>query len=146
MTVGKICSRQVVTVHKQITVAEAAQIMRGRHVGALLVTNKENIAIGIITDRDLTLDVLAIGGDPATLIINDLMSAPLICCQEDDSVSDAIRVMRKNGIRRLPVVSDEQHATGIFTLDDAVDHLGLMLGDLIGIMKSEFNREKKARG
>ena len=146
MTVGRICSRQVVTVNRDMTVAKAAQSMRGRHVGALLVTNKENIAIGIITDRDLTLDVLAVGGDPIASKVNDLMSTPLVCCQEDDSVSDAIRVMRKNGIRRLPVVNDEQHASGIFTLDDAVDHLGLMLGDLIGIMKSEFNREKKARG
>jgi len=133
----------LVTVDKEMTVAEAAQIMRGRHVGALLVTDAESNAVGLITDRDLALDVLAAGGDASALTMNDLMSKPLIFCQENDSVSDAIRTMRKHGVRRLPVVNEAKQPLGMFTLDDAVDHLGLMLGDLVGIMKSEFNREKK---
>ncbi len=146
MNTGNICSRQLVTVPGDMSIIDTAQMMCGRHVGALVVVNSDRRGIGIITDRDLALDLIATGRSTDGLTVGDLMHTPLVCCQEKDSVTKAVRTMRKHGIRRLPVLNESQDLQGMFTLDDAVDHLGLMLGELIGVMKSEFNRERNARG
>jgi CBS domain-containing protein len=96
--------------------------MRRYHVGdVVLVETREGrqVPTGIVTDRDLVIEVMAPGLDPAVLAARDLVTSPLATIREEDSLYDALELMRARAIRRLPVVDAEGTLAGILTLDDA---------------------------
>lgn len=129
-TAGELCTRTVVTIGKDEHVREAARRMRDRHIGSLIVVEGER-PIGILTDRDLTVTILAnplIDADQASVV--DAMSQEPVTVQARDSLFDAFRLMRTYGVRRLPVVDDEGTLVGILSFDDVLEQLADALGDM----------------
>ncbi|MGZ8983590.1 MAG: CBS domain-containing protein [Methylotenera sp.] len=148
MPIGEICNREVVITGADDTVLHAANLMRKHHVGDLLVvkqSNGSNIPIGIVTDRDLVVEVLAPEVDPKTLNVGDIMTSELTTVKEDVGVFEAIRFMRIKGIRRLPVVDDKGSLIGVVTLDDLLELLVEELGLLVKLIAHEQQKEASDR-
>lgn len=148
MTVGGICNRVVVTADRSTTIQEAAKLMRDHHVGTLIVAREEDAAlvpVGILTDRDIVVEVVAAAVDQDALTVGDVMSHELTMVQEESSVWDALELMRSRGVRRLPVVNRRGGLEGILTLDDVLDLLAEAMRDLTGTVTRELEKERTAR-
>ncbi len=112
--VGDIMTRTVESVAPDTTVREVAHLMKLRHIGAFPVCENGTL-VGMITDRDLALRVLAENRDAETRV-KEVMTKDVICCTEEDPVEEAVGTMEERQIRRLPVVSDEDRLVGLVTL------------------------------
>jgi len=148
MNAGEICNREVVVAYRQNTLAEAASLMRDHHVGSLVVVverQAERVPVGILTDRDLTLAILAHGVDPRSFEIGDVMNTELVTVREQDSVTEVLRLMRERGIRRLPVLTSSGALAGIVTIDDVLDIVAEQLADVVHAIERERIRETRAR-
>lgn len=121
MSIIDICKRDVVTLGRDDTVSHAAKLMRQHHVGDVLVTEKKHgklEPIGIVTDRDIVIEIIAPGLDPNVITVGDIMQPNLFTAKEDAGVFDAIKIMTGKGVRRLPVIKKDGALAGIITLDD----------------------------
>ena len=150
--VGTICQRSVVTIDSDCCIQEAAQQMREHHVGALVVIADERSlganasrVCGVITDRDLTLEALARGLDPQAITVGALISGKAVAVPEQASVSEAIAVMRQEGVRRVLVTGAQRQLSGILSLDDVMGALAEELGDLAESMRRGLARESLTR-
>lgn len=101
------------------TVTQAAQRMRERDVGNVLVQHDQEIR-GIVTDRDVTIRCVAEEKDPASQTLKDLCSEDLATLQADASIDDAISLMKDRAVRRVPVM-ENGHAVGIVSLGDLAE-------------------------
>ena len=147
-TVGRICNRDVVIVEKVASVTEAARRMRAHHVGDLIVVNQETqnpLPVGIVTDRDLVIEVLATDVDLRTVTVGDVMSFDLTTAREDDDLSDTIKRMRARAVRRLPVVDARGVLVGIVSIDDLIELFAEQLGDLAQLIGREQAAEREVR-
>lgn len=104
------------------SVLDAAKAMNERSIGALVVVRDEKV-VGIFTERDILNRVVAQQCDPATTIVEQVMTAPVACCSPDTSRAECGTVMRGRRIRHIPVVDDE-HLVGIVSIGDIVEHEG----------------------
>jgi len=148
MPIGEICNREVVIVQRDTTVHEAAQVMREHHVGALVVVDEvsdKRKPVGLVTDRDLVIEVLATQLDPVAITVGDIMQAELVVVREDTGVLDAIQFMRTKAVRRLPVVDDAGALAGLVTLDDLLALLAEELNELASLISREQAKEMHTR-
>ena len=148
MFVGEMCNRQVIICGPDDSIQTASELMRDNHVGdVIVVDHKEgkHFPIGILTDRDIVIEVLAEGVSMNDIAVKDVMSGNLICVKEDDFIIETIAKMRDKGIRRIPVVNREGSLEGILAVDDTIELVAELLSDLVNLFKREFNREIKTR-
>jgi CBS domain-containing protein len=103
-TLRDVMTADPLTVEATATVAEAALAMKGADVGPIPVIDKGGNLCGMLTDRDIAVRVVAEGLDPKTTKVGDLASLDLVTLSPDQSVEDAVRLMRERAVRRLPVV------------------------------------------
>ena len=144
-TAGEFCMRDVVIAQRSTPILEAAELMRGQHVGCLVVVEQQGLqgqVCGVLTDRDLIIGVLAQGLDARALCTEDLMSEDPVMVGEDESLMDAMCAMRRHGVRRLPVVTAERSLVGLITLDDVLQILAQELGWLIGAIQGQISHER----
>jgi CBS domain-containing protein len=125
----------------------AAQLMRKHHVGALVVVDAVEKArpVGIVTDRDLVLALMAEGLDPALFTVGDIMSTALVTARPDTDVLDAVALMRDHRLRRLVVVDATGLLVGIVSLDDVLAVMSQRLLDLTQVMSRSRDREFEQR-
>ena len=148
MRIGEFCNREVVVIKEDSSVTEAAQIMREYHVGDVVVVREQygrQVPVGILTDRDIALGVVADEVDPKSVSVGDAMSFDLTTVVEDEDLMHAIEIMRENGIRRIPVVDADEVLIGILTVDDVLDLLSGVLIDLVHLVDGQRRREVKVR-
>jgi CBS domain-containing protein len=120
MSVGRICQRAVDFVDPVETVFRAAERMRDRTVGALVVLDNARRPVGILTDRDVVLRVVAAGRNPYDTAVVEVMTRDLKTATEDTPIELAVSQMRAGAFRRLPVVDDDGRLLGLVTLDDVL--------------------------
>ena len=148
MRIGEICTVQTIYCKRDETVQGAALMMRKHHVGDLVVVEQPDgqpIPVGIVTDRDIVVSVIALGLDPSSLLVGDIMSDDLLTTSENDDVYETIERMRFRGIRRVPVVNSEGGLSGIVSVDDLLEFLAEEMGELSRIASHQQSREKRAR-
>ena len=148
MRVADICARSAVCVGAAESVRTAAETMRKRHVGSLVVvetTEEKRVPQGIITDRDIVLAVTASGADPEALTVGDVMTRSPVTCTENDDLFDAILIMRTRGIRRLPVIDTKGGLIGVLSADDIYGMLGVHLHELGHALTRGHLREMQTR-
>ena len=148
MTIGTICTHRVITVDRGIDIAAAAAVMRENHVGYLIVTDARlggSAPIGVITDRDIVVKVMARDVDPHTLTVGDVMTPEPLTAGEDDGVSETLHRMRRLGVRRVPVVGPRGQLSGVLSIDDVVGHLVGQLADVAGSIRNELKAEETLR-
>jgi len=147
--IASICNRSVAFTTRDTTVAAAAKLMRHGHIGSLVVVEQMNggkrIPAGIVTDRDIVVEVIATGLDPAVITVGDIMEPELVVGRESDSVLETLEIMRFKGVRRLPTVDREGQLVGIVTVDDLLEILAEELNELATIVAREQSHEATAR-
>jgi len=119
------------------TCNEAARMMRDENVGCVVVA-EDGQPLGIVTDRDLTIRVLAAGGETQKLQLRDVMSEEPIFVSVDQSIDQVVAAMRDLAIRRVPVVDEEGELCGIVSLDDLLLRLVDQLGSLAEAVRAEL--------
>jgi CBS domain-containing protein len=148
MNAGEICNREVVIVSRETALVEAARLMAEHHVGSLVVvleSGGKRVPVGMLTDRDIALEVVARERDARKLKVGDVMSAGAFVVREQDGLAEVLRAMREHGVRRVPVVAASGALAGILTLDDLVELVAEELGDLVRTVGRERLRETRAR-
>lgn len=138
MLVKDVMSSPVVTVGENAPANHVAELMEKHNLGCIIVANKEGKPLGIITERDLVLRVLAKNVKPDTVEANEVMTSPLITIEPDATISDAARKMSKLDIRRLGVVYKKQ----IMGLLSSKDVLAVM-PELIEIIQERARIESE---
>jgi CBS domain-containing protein len=123
MQVSSIMSRDVHFITPEATVREAAEKMRAFDIGSLPVCRGSEL-VGIITDRDITVRVAAVGLPSTEVNVCDAMSGNVVSCHENDDLSDAARVMEDMQVRRLPVIDDDNNLVGLISLADIAERTG----------------------
>ncbi|HTY79066.1 MAG TPA: CBS domain-containing protein [Candidatus Bathyarchaeia archaeon] len=135
----QIAVKPVVTASARMTVAEAARIMKQKNVGALIVVNAGR-PLGILTDRDIVVDVVAAGKDPDEVHVGDVARKRTATIRDDLGLSDAARAFAKSAVRRLPVVDKAGRVTGILSIDDLMMLLGNEMGYLAGALAAGLRK------
>ena len=148
MTIGTLCTRNVTTAPRDMTVAEAAKQMRRRHVGDVVVVENGRgkvVPVGIVTDRDVVISVVAPDLDPKIFTVGDMLLKPVITCHETDDVAACLESMRVNAIRRMPVIDKKGALVGIISIDDLIRFLTHQFADVSKLIARERVIEKKTR-
>jgi CBS domain-containing protein len=150
MDVMKLCRRSVVTIRPFEEVLAAAKLMREQHVGYLVVVEPllgdEGLRpVGVLTDRDIVVRVLARDTDPRTLRVSDVMTRDPVVVQASDRLDDALRSMRLIGVRRIPVAGHRGLLVGVLSLDEVIDELAGRLSEVAGSIRSEQRAEEVLR-
>ena len=149
MPIGEICNREVVVMKKKDSILEAAKLMRDYHVGNVVVVEEKEgqvIPVGILTDRDIVVELIAKNVPLDSVFAEDVMSSDLASVSENRGIWDTIKCMREKGIRRIVVTGDKGNLVGVLSGDDLIDILSGELSDLVKTFMREQSREKETRG
>lgn len=149
MNVGSICTRRVVTASPILDVQAAAELMRQEHVGFLVIVPDEphgpQPPLGVLTDRDIVVAVIAKRADPTSLKVGDVMSLQPVVAGESDPIDLALRTMRRAGVRRLPVVNGRGEVVGILSLDELLEFVAHEMESLSGAVRNSRQIEGATR-
>ena len=148
MLLKAICTPDVICCGPATSVQAAASLMRLKHTGDLVVVDdpeEDRIPLGVITDRDIVVEVLANGLNPATTAVRSLLRTPIVIAHEDEDASEALERMRTHGIRRLPIVGSEGKLAGVITLDDILKLVAADINALVEIVGRERDLEQRLR-
>lgn len=142
MTIGSICNKEVITVERDTTIVNAAKLMRQHHVGDVVVVDtklNKTVPVGIVTDRDLIMEVVATELDSSVFTVGDIMVSHLTVIKENASIFEATHLMTSKGIRRLPVIDNSGSLVGTISLDDLL----LLFSKEISLISKLIIREQK---
>jgi predicted transcriptional regulator len=148
MKVGDICKRAVIAIDNSMDINAAAEVMRQHHIGFLIVYRSGDELrrpIGVLTDRDIVIEVVAKKVDPATVTVNDLMAQQPLVATETEELGDVLQAMRIAGIRRVPVTDMRGALVGVIAIDDVLDLITGFMCDISGSVKSEQRQERRSR-
>ncbi len=120
-----IMTENVVYCSPNDSVARAAQLMKTEDIGPVLIVDNDDsrTLVGIVTDRDLALKIVAEGRDPNTTRVEEVMSKKLVTCRADDDVDVAMNAMAQFQLRRIPVVGDNMSLLGIISQADVATRM-----------------------
>jgi CBS domain-containing protein len=150
MSVGKICQKDVVTIRPFDDLTKAAQLMRKEHVGYLVVVEPHvddglMKPVGVLTDRDIVVCVVAREADSRCLRVGDAMTREPAVVSESDPLSKAVGLMRRIGVRRVPVIGVRRELVGVLSLDDILDLVADDLQDVAASIRNEQRAEHTRR-
>ena len=139
--VQDVMTANPVTVSRTDTVIAAARLMESADVGSVPVVDG-GTPVGIVTDRDIVVKVVAAGKDPAKAQVGSIIRRSPAVVREDQGILDATRMLSRRGVRRLPVVGKGGKLVGIVSLDDILMLLGSEMGHIASALASELGRAK----
>lgn len=148
MSIGEFCTREVVIVERGTGIVELAQLMRKHHVGDVIVVDIQGdlvVPVGIVTDRDIVVELIAGEVDLDSVTTEDVMNQELITAKEKEGIWDTLQSMRSKGIRRMPVINEDGGLEGILTVDDLIELLADELDLLAKIAGRGQELEEKRR-
>jgi len=149
MNAGSVCKRGVVTVAPTDDLIAAAHVMREKHVGYLIVSSGPAEAhkrvVGVLTDRDIVVAVLAQEVDAHALKVGDVMTRDPLLIEEGQSIEAVLRHMREAGVRRVPVVDRSGALTGVLSIDDVLERIAEQLINIAGSIRNEQRMERAVR-
>ncbi len=131
-----------------MSIEEAARLMRDNHVGCLVIIRQSEgrvEPVGIMTDRDIVIELIAKSVPIEDVTVGDIMSFALLKVTEDETVFETAQRMRSRGVRRVPVITNSGELAGILALDDILSLLGEELSLLSRLMQREAEQEAKKR-
>jgi len=149
MNIESICTRHVISLDGNETLQRAAMLMREHHVGCIVVTEGDAGAVhvkGLVTDRDLAIEVLSRGGDASQAPLARLVQGPPVAIPLHADVAQAVQAMQAAGVRRLLVQDDDGKLFGLLSIDDLVQALAAPLAGLAAVMRQGLLHEIQARG
>lgn len=147
MALKSLCKTDVVTIERDASLAAASRLMQRHHVGCIVVTeqfNGKRIPCGMITDRDVALS-MGSSSKPQDIKVEQIMQGQPITAQVGDGIYEVITKMRDNGIRRLPVLSEDGSLFGLISADDLLSLMGEEIDSLVKITQTQVKMEKGIR-
>jgi CBS domain-containing protein len=148
LKIRDVAVHQPVTARASESIGTCARRMHDEHVGCLVVVEANDgseFPVGMLTDRDIAIEVVAFGLDPATMTAGDVMSERPAVVEEDDDLLDALAHRRERGVRRLPVVRPDGALAGVLALDNLLEALGEEIDGVIGVMRAQRTKELRLR-
>jgi CBS domain-containing protein len=148
MLLDSFCMLDVACCSPRTTALEAAHIMRRKHTGDLVVIDDDEerpAPVGVITDRDIVVEVLAKGLDPAVTTVGSVIRTPVIIAQGTDDSTAVLERMRTHGVRRIPVVGAGGKLIGIITVDDMLKRVAGDARLLTEVVSQEQSHEARTR-
>jgi CBS domain-containing protein len=148
MSISDFSVHNVVCAARDTSALEASRLMRHHHVGDVVVveeTEGMRKPVGIVTDRDLVVEVMAGGVDPSAIKLGDLVLRAPVTVNRNASYADTVRLMAVNGVRRMPVVDSSGALVGIITLDDMLRQLASPLAALADLASRARHFESQTR-
>jgi CBS domain-containing protein len=150
MRVGTLCQRLVFTIRRTDEVTHAADVMREKHVGYLVVVAPDPAEgflrpVGVLTDRDIVVSVVARDLDPRAVRVGDIMTMNPVTARSSDAMEAALRKMRAAGVRRLPIVDGHGELVGVLSMDDVLECIAGDAEDLVGALRHERQVEEVSR-
>ena len=148
MNIGEICTRVVVTATREMSVADAAVLMRTHHVGNVIIVKEaggRTTPLGIVTDRDIVVEVVAAKVDPGAVTVGEIMGQTLVTARETEGAHEVLERMRWKGIRRVPVIDENGALIGIVTLDDLLEIVAEEMNDMAKLISREQLLEEHSR-
>ena len=147
MEVGAVCQRLVFVIRRSDEVSRAAQLMREKHVGYLVVVELNPLArpVGVLTDRDIVVGVVARQADPKAVRVGDIMTLNPVMALESDSVEAALQKMHDFGVRRLPIVNYRRELVGILAMDDVLKVIAANAQQVVNVIRNERQIEGMTR-
>ncbi len=149
MPINECCSHDVVCCDADCGIPQVAALMRKHHVGDVIVTENQNgmdVPVGIVTDRDIVMEAVALQVDVNVFTAGDMMSTPVTTVRENAGVIETLRMMRNHNVRRLPVVTEAGGLSGIVTADNIINllarELSMMADAIIEQPAKEANLRK----
>jgi CBS domain-containing protein len=139
MTIASMCNRVPVTIWGSASVEDAARLMRSQYIGDVIVVDPADTRkpVGILTDRDIAINVVGRGMAPARTPVGSVMSTPLLTVREDEDLASALEKMSARGVRRAPVVDRSGHLAGLISVDDLVPLLARELGKIGALIRRD---------
>lgn len=160
-TLEAVCTAPVLTASRDTTIVAAARMMREAHVGALVVVDDppgglpqapkrarralQSRPVGIVTDRDIVMAIVALDLEPGVFFLGDLLNRPLVTADAGVSIRDGLALMNAKGIRRLPLVNTAGQLTGMVTLDDLIIEAARDLQQVANVIEREITSELALR-
>ena len=123
------------------SVVEAARLMREQHIGSLPITDDEKL-VGMITDRDITTRVVAKAADPTTTSVEEVYSRDIISVEPDKNLEDAVQLMARHQLRRLPVVENGRLVGIVAQADIALTEDETKTGELVEAISKPSQEER----
>jgi len=147
MLLKELCTPYAIFCTPDTSAAAAARLMRERHVGDLVIVEDEDdqTPIGLITDRDLVVEVLAKERDPASVKVREIMRLPVVVAETSEDADEALERMKAHGVRRVPVMGEHRKLAGIVCLDDLLKRLAAHAVALAEVVSHEQDREHRLR-
>lgn len=145
MKAADVCTCNVVTAKRDTSITEAAIIMRNQHVGCLVViegSDDHPTPVGIITDRDIVIEVIAENVTLEKVTVGDIMSHSLLRINAEESILDTAQRLRAKGVRRAPLIDHRGELVGIIAMDDILNLLSEELCMLSHLTAHEATKEK----
>jgi CBS domain-containing protein len=148
MPINECCKLDVVCCDSELSLPDTAALMRKNHIGDVIVVETRSGArtpVGIVTDRDIVVETMALQLDATLFTAGDIMNTPLVTVKEDAGFVETLRLMRSHGVRRMPVVSENGALYGMVTADDIVRLLALELSLITEAMSGQMAHERRLR-
>ena len=148
MNAGSVCKRGVVTVTPTDDLIAAAHLMREKHVGFLIVSESQDTGkrvVGVLTDRDIVVAVLAKEVDAHALKVGDVMTRHPLLIEEGQPIEAVLHHMREAGVRRVPVVDGSGALSGVLSIDDVLERIAEQLHNIAGSIRNEQRMERAVR-
>lgn len=140
--ISKFLNKKIVIFSETGSVFQAARAMCEKSVGAVVVMSRAGYVLGVITDRDLTCDILAFRRSPDAKL-GELTSGQVVCADVEDSLERIVMLMKRNGVRRIPIVKTadggKQECVGMVTVDDLIVNGLIGLRDLQQILNPQVH-------
>jgi CBS domain-containing protein len=146
---GALATPIVVAAHPDTSCADAARLMRQHHVGSLVVVASganDSKPLGMITDRDLVLAVMAEDLDPKLFTVGDVMSTPLVTAHTSTDLLEAVTLLGRHRLRRLVVTDDTGRLVGVAAMEDLLEAVAREMGTLAFALRGARDRERQQRG
>lgn len=148
MPASEYCRSETAVISKDASIPDAARLMRNHHVGEVIVVEQmdgKSVPVGILTDRDLVLEIIAMDINMEKITVGNVMSLDLVTVAENESLSTMLETMKQHGIRRLPVVDDNGMLTGLVNYEDILQALMEQMTSLVNLIDSERRIEQMLR-
>lgn len=150
MNVGTVCQRLPVTIGRTDEVTRAAKIMREKHIGYLIVAEPHPVegclrVVGVLTDRDIVVTVVAREIDPSALRVGEIMTPNPLTIADTASTAQALQELRRAGVRRMPVVGLRGELVGVVSLDDLISVVADEARDVANAIRNERQVEGTLR-
>ncbi len=146
MSIKDICERDVVTTTKDTSVYEVAKLMKKHNVGNVVVVDNQVITdkpVGILTDRDIAIKIVAEDVDARQISVRDIMAENPLILHANQSINEALDMMCAKGVRRAPISDDTHKVVGIASIDDLFIMLAEEMGSLSKLIRKQVDSVKK---